>query len=489
MPNSRAKPEEQDCRGPADPDPARRRFRRIAVLYLAVSAVVAIVMTALAWDDLPGMNVQLVVVMAIYWLLPLPVLRVLLDWRRLGRRAILGGVITIIAVVGLLELLGLFLPLEPSYHNFHLGGMASRHLHHVMPADTVQAMSDHAGGKVLVRTNEDGFRTDYSRSEFLAMDRRIAVMGDSFIFGYFVAQEDTIPAQLEGMLRDTSSGGTVAVLNAGVISYSPLIHRQVFRRKIAAYRPALTIVCLDVTDIGDDVRYDRENIGSDEDADFGFPDEWAQPKPALSWQPMTLRVLRTTRLTFPFECLSGDFRAGEDRNLFYDYYDFNLEVAGKMETDRFFVLRHPLDATRPFFESTWQHVLALRDMCHANGSEFLLVLLPRYFHWNRAESPENWEVQIGHYRGDESYRFVFFDFFERQAAQDRLAVLNLLPAFRVSDEFPLCHHGDPHYNGAGCRVAASAIFEYLRSNKLLDPKTERSTTPANAENKLPPPDA
>lgn len=481
-PTNEVNPGKQDGLASIGHDPVKRRFRRIACLYLAASLIVGIICAAASWNDPPPLDLNLAIVIAVYWLLPLPILRVLFDWRRRGRQAVFKVVTSIVVVVILLEIVGLFVRLDPPAPGIHAGGLASRQQHHVMPSNSVQSMWDSAGGQVLVRTNEDGFRSEHSRREFLSFDRRVVVMGDSFVFGWLVAQEDTIPAQLESMLRDAFPGESVGVINAGVISYSPLIHRQVFKSKIAAYKPDLTIVCLDVTDIGDDIRYGSENVGSNDEPMFDFPEEWTRPKPPPQWESMTMQLLRKTRLTFPFEILGGDSDTSEDEELKYDYYAFDLEVGGQIEHNRFFVLRHPLSATRPFLENSYRHIRALSEMCRENGSAFLLVLLPRNFHWNADESPLNWEVKKEkHYRGDEPYRFTFFEFFEERAARDGLHLLSLLPAFKQSNIFPLCHRDDPHYNPTGCRLAAAAILDYLRKENLLDPKTPAIVAPTSAK--------
>jgi lysophospholipase L1-like esterase len=49
---------------------------------------------------------------------------------------------------------------------------------------------------------------------------RVAVVGDSVAFGYWVALEDAFPAQLEAMLREGGSRPGVEVLNFGVPGYN-----------------------------------------------------------------------------------------------------------------------------------------------------------------------------------------------------------------------------------------------------------------------------
>lgn len=80
-------------------------------------------------------------------------------------------------------------------------------------------------------------------------------MGDSFTFGLGVGDDENVPFQLEQILRARLNRSDVGVLNAGVISYSPIIHRSAFMEIVRHYSPTLTVLLLDIGDIGDDYKY------------------------------------------------------------------------------------------------------------------------------------------------------------------------------------------------------------------------------------------
>ena len=251
-------------------------------------------------------------------------------------------------------------------------------LHHKnAPGRSSQGMGGHT-----VSTNEDGFRTSYSRASFLQHQERVVLLGDSYVFGLGVAEADTLAPRLEAELRRllTRKGeaADVAVLNTGVISYSPLLERAAFRQVVSAYRPTTTLLLIDVNDIGDDYQYARESISNDPDEPrFDLPEK--PPAKGICERVALCKAARplTAKLLLPFAVVAknwGIFR--ED----YDYYRFEVTVGGKLEKDRFFILRHPLAETRPFFDQTLAHIEALARDARATGSSFELVVMPRYFH-------------------------------------------------------------------------------------------------------------
>lgn len=329
--------------------------------------------------------------------------------------------------------------------------LPSKALHHVNAPNR----SSLGMGEKRVTTNADGFRTPYDRQSFLDYEHRVALLGDSYVFGLGVAAEDAVAAVLEEELGERTEG-SVAVLNTGVISYSPFLERQAFRQVVREYRPTLTLLFVDMNDIGDDYQYAAENVSRDPDAPrFDVPD----PGDGASWCELSAlcRALGPVwqRLGKPFE-VAGKLLGLHRRR--YDYYDFSVEVRGKVENDRFFIVRYPLADTREYFEATWSHVEAAAHDVRAAGSDFALVVMPRFFHWNDEEAPENWEKDV--YGVDEPYENAFLEFFDDKIETAPFPVVSLLPAFSAA-EGPLVFRHDPHWNEAGHGVAGRALASWL----------------------------
>lgn len=367
-------------------------------------------------------------------------------------------------VAGTLELL---LPrLFPERGLPRLRGVRSQHLHHALAAGSTMfaGLYDPEDRPVVVQTNRDGLRSSYERADFLAAPRRIAVLGDSFVFGWGVQGDAAWPARLEAALRDRTEQ-PVAVLNAGVFSYSPLLSRRQWQRTVAAYEPDLVLLVLDATDIGDDWKYRHEITA---EGDFPWPDQ-----PSLPWRGALFELVRPLVdqlrpvLLYPARVLRHAAGSGAD------YYDFRLAIGGVTETNRFFIYRHPLEATRPYFESAWAEVSALGEEVQASGARFAVVILPRFHHWNPSEAPGNWEHD--QYRLDEPFADAMFAFYRERAASAPFPVLDLLPQFRATDRFPLVFAQDPHFNEAGNQFVADLLAEPV--TELLADATDANHQP------------
>jgi hypothetical protein len=342
----------------------------------------------------------------------------------------------------------------------------STEYHHIYPPNRDMFQGVYDGHPVVIRTNEDGLRTGYTREQFRRYHDRVVMLGDSFVFGYGVRQERGLTAVMEQLLRDRLGTADVAVLNAGVPSYSPLLERSLLAGTLQQYRPTLIVLLVDVSDIGDDMQYLSEARVSGGRMSF---DPRVKPStyggallelvrrvsPSLSQGSMPVRAL-----TYPFRVA----RRGRHRKD-YDYYKFSVMVGRTLETNRFFIYRHPLEETRVYFSRTLENINAIADEAERLHARFLLAVNPRYHHWNPAESPENWER--GDYALDEPYQYEYFRFFEEVRRQVKYPVFSLLPAFQGTREFPLVFREDPHWNERGNAFAARVLVNHLLETGMI----------------------
>ena len=89
---------------------------------------------------------------------------------------------------------------------------------------------------------------------------RIAILGDSYVFGYGVDQDEAFPAQLERKLR--ASGRTVDIINAGVPGYGARLERIFLDRYVLPLRPAVVLVAVFENDFSDNVYYAHRRFGA-----------------------------------------------------------------------------------------------------------------------------------------------------------------------------------------------------------------------------------
>lgn len=322
----------------------------------------------------------------------------------------------------------------------------TREMHHIYPAQARFYGGLFDGQAMLIETNEDGLRTPYSRDEFLALRDRIVILGDSFTFGFGVQAEEAFPAILEQSLRQQWGRQDVGVLSTGVVSYSPLLERNLFSRLAVHYRPTLTILVLDVTDIGDDHQY-AEDAVIDEQGHMTFSVREREPRSRWHDRLALGKILGhyAWRLSQPLTLVRDMLTSPREREP--GYYSFAVRIGDQLETNRYFILRHPLDQTRGYFDATLEHIRQAAAAAAEVGSEFMLVLGPRYHHWNDDECPGNWESDS--YADDEPFEFEYFRYFEEAAPGLPFPVVNLLPAFRDAEDSPLTFSFDPHWNRKG----------------------------------------
>jgi lysophospholipase L1-like esterase len=104
--------------------------------------------------------------------------------------------------------------------------------------------------EVEYRINAEGLRGPPVALEKAEGVRRVAVLGDSVAFGYWVAEEDAFPRQLEGMLNAVRDGGPrVEVLNFGVPGYNLDQEIETLRSRVLAFAPDVVVVAFCLNDL------------------------------------------------------------------------------------------------------------------------------------------------------------------------------------------------------------------------------------------------
>jgi lysophospholipase L1-like esterase len=117
-----------------------------------------------------------------------------------------------------------------------------RLLFELRPAGEVRAEVDY-------RVNELGLRGPETTVEKPAGVRRIAVLGDSIAFGYWVADEQGFARQLEQLLAGRSGAERVEVLNFGVPGYNLEQELEALRSKALVFEPDLVVVLFCLNDL------------------------------------------------------------------------------------------------------------------------------------------------------------------------------------------------------------------------------------------------
>jgi lysophospholipase L1-like esterase len=99
--------------------------------------------------------------------------------------------------------------------------------------------------------------------------KRILVLGDSFVFGYLLPEDESMPSILQRLLDERRGRGRVQVINAGVPGYALTNERAYLEGRGLAFAPDLVVVASSTGDVADAGRRKKaddaaeENVGAE----------------------------------------------------------------------------------------------------------------------------------------------------------------------------------------------------------------------------------
>jgi len=297
---------------------------------------------------------------------------------------------------------------------------------------------------VQVQINGAGFRQD----ENVAPDRppgrrRILLIGDSFTFGQGVASSERFGDKLSAGLPG------VEVVNMGLSGTGTDQQLLLYQRDGLRYRADLVLLC-----------YMTENIQRNATTARRQPDGRMVPKPKFELSGGRLVL---TNVPVPRESPEARGAVPSERRHsiglpipFKQYLDAHSAGYRLVRSRLGGVVRGLLGRRiEPFVEYDdsrleWQLTASIirefAKMAAANHSRFVLVIVPP------AECVYEPEV------GDRPHRML-----QELAKKERIAVIDLLPAFRAAakQRLPLYYPLDSHWTPGGHAVAAEAIIAGL----------------------------
>lgn len=113
-----------------------------------------------------------------------------------------------------------------------------------------------------VHTNSFGLRSPEVSVPKPGGTVRILMLGDSFTFGFGAADDEVFSRRLEARLRDAYPSRTIEVVNAGVLSYCPLLEYLQYRHRLHVLEPDLVVLNFDMSDVQDHLAYSRDTVFS-----------------------------------------------------------------------------------------------------------------------------------------------------------------------------------------------------------------------------------
>lgn len=345
-------------------------------------------------------------------------------------------------------------------------------LHHRLRPNAVRP--EQVGSKkrsAEIRTNALGFRDREYAAPKPPHVFRILMLGDSFTYGPGLRVEQTVPKVVEQRLAQTCAR-LHEVVNAGVPSYSPLLHYLLVKHVGLALDPDLIVLNFDMTDVRDDfirtqlARFDR----------LGLPiavpqDHYREAALLLPPLPGLLRpvdavarhfaVYQELRKSNIGKAVFGHRRLDRDR----------LQALGLEGDLRFDLLAITRDLDTPAIREAWKlttrYIVNIRDLARARAIPFVVVVYPHAHQVSASESPigrSRVGIGPGLYASERP-----FEILEDLGRRETFPVINALRLFRerTRRDDPLFWPDDFHFTPRGASVLGEAIASGLRDRQLL----------------------
>jgi lysophospholipase L1-like esterase len=143
---------------------------------------------------------------------------------------------------------------------------------------------------VRITTNQDGLRgaRDYPRHKPSGV-ARVAVVGDSFVFGFGVNDGEVVSAALENLLNGSAAARDWEVLNFGVSGFGQSEELVLYQKKITSYSPDWVVLFYCDNDIGNNAvsgLFARQRDGSVQRAAAEFLPGVRMRERLYAWAPL-----------------------------------------------------------------------------------------------------------------------------------------------------------------------------------------------------------
>ena len=262
------------------------------------------------------------------------------------------------------------------------------------------------------RTNLEGLR-DRNRSEKKSGARRVLVMGDSYTWGYAVAEDEAFPQTAERLLKERGYQD-IEVINGGVPDYNTRQERQLLERLMPVYRPDAVFLAYVVNDAEPSTA-----MPTPPDETYRHASSWFLTELA---ELANRRVLRSRVIPSKKDTIAGNYLDG-----------------------------FAADSLK--WRDSKQAIREMRDMCTAAGIPFAVLVLPDF--------TQNFDDRYG-------WRPIHAAV-ASWGRELRVPVFDLLIPFRGEDHLSLFVPWDGHPNAEAHR----RIAEFLVARILEDPRFAR----------------
>ncbi|NIR53130.1 hypothetical protein GWO43_31205 [candidate division KSB1 bacterium] len=332
--------------------------------------------------------------------------------------------------------------------------MPDRYVHHKLIPNTTLAFVT-SEYNYIARINNLALRGRHIELKKPASLYRIVMLGDSFTMGKGVEDDKTFSVVLEKELNEKCTkinNQSVEVVNAGVVSYSPILSYFQLTKYLSPLEPDLVVLNLDMSDLIQEMVYkkiatygvDGDIIGVD-----GCNEEKQFIARVIRWINRNLYVTRLVLLNV---------------NKFSKA--INIENVVTMASPE--LLRHTLVEDRRQRKEQWQNlfdsIVKIKNYCNENGIDFLLTIYP----WGHQVSKNEWRHgRLAFMSADAVVSDKSVHVINEFSNNNGIDLLNVFPAFRsYAGKSPLYYDHDMHWTQMGHRLMAAELKRYMLSKYL-----------------------
>jgi GDSL-like Lipase/Acylhydrolase family len=305
-------------------------------------------------------------------------------------------------------------------------------------------------------TNSFGLRSPEVAVPKPAGTYRILLLGDSFTFGFRADNAVVFAVKLEQRLR-TEGFPSVEVVNAGVLSYCPLLEYLQYRHQLHVLEPDLVVLNFDMSDVQDHLEYSRSLVSSSDGVPLYVTEpslrQAPSPVPGLLSFQWVARYATAARRRTESAVEGVPFTRDQDR------YLWALDNGPEMDRE---------------VQSTLAPIVNLADLLEHNRIPLVLATYPQPWQVSADATPLppiRDQYGIGQnkvHQNDRPFRKL-----EAFADKHGLAFVNATAAFRQHPApASLFLSSDFHFTGRGHALYAEVLANYVvRHASLRSPST------------------
>lgn len=328
--------------------------------------------------------------------------------------------------------------------------------HHALVPDSYAELRQ-PDFEYIQRVNRLGLRGLETTVEKPSNTRRILMLGDSFTMGKGVQDEETFSVLVEKRLQESltsCNGGTAQVLNAGVDSYAPILQYLYFKRELMRLSPDLVILNFDHSDLVQESAYRKQAVRDERGEITAVPQVWRKSlyERFLSWATRNLYLTRVVLVHVNRAMGHRELTVRQAVNEFGREH-FAHTLAGDVDRSK-------------QWQDVFESIGRIKDLSDSIDAEFLLTTYP----WaHQLGAKAGWiEGREPYMKEGDQLSDLTRNTISLNAQALQIDLLETLPAFEAYDgPGPLYFKFDPHWNPAGQKLMAEALYGYIAEHQLV----------------------